>query len=1267
MKQRLVLFIALIAPALVFARDITKKRTIYWEVAEETVIEGLVENKLLTCSSCILDPLSQDLPQIIEFASISAGEKVSSVSFSDLKTEVLEGHKLTSEQLALIRATPDFVIDKGGESGNWKGIVRFIPLIKRNGRIEKVISYSLRITVVPDAQRRARNKAPNFASSSVLASGEWYKLGVDHDAVYKLSYAFLKKSGIDVDNIDPRSIAIFGNGGAMLPRLNSEPRLDDLTENAIYVEGESDGVFNKGDFILFYGSGPHNWQYDNGSGRYTHLIHQFSDTSYYFLRIGGTTGKRITSQAVTGTNPVNVDEFDDHKYHEVDKVNLLKSGDDWLGEVFDIQDEYTFSFSFANAVSNSNAWVNCRVATASRVSSNYTVTVPGKSFTIDARSASGGYGQRFAWGDGGETSFNPNGNTVSVTVKYNKPASLSSAKGWLDYIELNVRRRLVLTGTQLRFRDSESLGSNFARFTLGGANVRTRIWEVTDPLNPVLHQSTLNGGQLQFINDATTLREYVAVQDYDSSFFWRGQTNNQNLHSENSYNYVIVSHPRFLSAANRLKAIHEANGLSVFVVTPQMIYNEFSSGAQDIVGIRDFFRMLYFRGLGSADELNYVLFMGDGSYDNKYRIGGNTNFIPTFESNESFDPPVSYVSDDFYTLMDDNEGFWSPSSGELLDLAIGRIPCQTLDQANKVVDKIERYLSPQAMGDWRNRICFVADDEDGKIHMRDANRLSVIVDTLEPKYNLEKIYIDAFKQFSTPGGERYPDAQEAIRRQVERGVLILSYTGHGGEVGWAHERILTMDDINGWTNRNQLPLFLTATCEFSRWDDPQRAAGGEVSLLNPDGGGIALLTTVRLVYSFANQLLATAFYNSVFEEVNGEMPRLGDVYKYVKNNVLGENSRNFTLLGDPAMHLAYPRFNIVTDSINGKPISQIDTIKALSLMEVSGHLEDKGGNKLNQFNGTIYPTVFDKRYTVQTLNNDAIGPFEFEVQNKKLFKGKAAVNNGDFKFKFVVPKDIAYNFGEGRISYYGENQVDDASGFSNDFIVGGTNKNAPADDKGPDIELYMNDETFIYGGITDENPLFLARIYDANGINMTGTGIGHDITAILDDQSDEPIILNEYYAAAMNSYQEGEVNYPFEDLEPGPHKITLKVWDVYNNSSEAHLEFVVQEFKDLTIDKVLNYPNPFTTNTSFWFEHNQPNTVLDVKVQIFTVSGKIVKTIDKVIETSGYNQNLNNPISWNGRDEFGDKLGRGVYVYKLQVRSRRNGSTAEKIEKLVIL
>ncbi|MEQ8323059.1 MAG: type IX secretion system sortase PorU [Vicingaceae bacterium] len=1266
MRLPILLIIISIFPLMLISRDITVKHSLYWQKVNEIIVEGKAQLTYYQCKDCGINSEKAALPEYIHSFTLANNEYIKDIRFTMIRKSAITAYDYSFKELNYLETgQPAVSANEGTSRGSKMGMISFIPVV-RNGSGAEQIDY-FELTIETATRRSFANKSlPSNTTNSALSSGTWYKLGVDHDGLYKLSYKFLKDKGVDVDNIDPRTIGIYGNGGGMLPRRNSDSRPDDLLENAIEVKGESDGSFDKSDYILFYAQGPHKWEYDQGGGIFRHQVHQFSDTSYYFLTVDAGS-KRIPTVTSSATPAVVVSEFDDFKYHEVDQENLINSGDDWLGEVFDIQTTFNFAFSFPNVVKSNTGHVAAQVVSACKVNSTWTISLPGKSLSIPTLAASGGYAQQFANSGFDETDFTPQSDVINVTVTYNKPPSVSSARGWLDYLELNVRRRLAITGTQLQFRDQVSLGSGFARFEINGARQGTRVWEVGSASNAIEHKGTLSGSKFSFVANTDELRTFVAVNDYDSSFYWRGQTGNQNLHADMDYDYIIVSHPRFLQAAERLSVIHQNLGLDVKVVTPQKIYNEFSSGAQDIVAIRDYLRMMYNRSLQSSVKApKYLLFMGDGSVDNKYRISGNTNYIPTFQSNESYNPVGSYVSDDFYCMLDSNEGTWV-ANNELMDISVGRMPVQSLDQANTSVNKIERYLSSPALRDWRNTVCFIADDEDGKLHMSQANALADTVEKIDPTYDIEKIFIDGYKQYSTPGGARYPDAREAIKRQVERGALIVNYTGHGGEVGWAHERILTMEEVNNWTNRYSMPLFVTATCEFSRWDDPGRTSAGEVVFLNPDGGGIGLLTTVRLVYASANFSLSQVFYSNIFKKINGEWPRMGDVYLQVKNEYRNTNTRNFTLLGDPALHLAYPYYQVVTTSINGAPVSNVDTIGALGLVEVTGFVADLNGNKLNNFNGILFPSVFDKRYQVQTLNNDGQGPYNFDVQNKRLFKGKASVQSGDFNFKFVVPKDIAYNFGTGKISYYGENQVIDAHGFSDEFIVGGTDPNAAEDNTGPEIELFMNDYNFVYGGITDENPLFLAKVYDEHGINMAGTGIGHNISVVIDGKTDEAIDLNDYYSAAINSFQEGEVQYPFENLEAGPHKLNFKVWDVYNNSSEAELEFTVQEYKDITLNRVLNYPNPFTTNTSFWFEHNQPNTVLDVKIQVFTVSGKVVKTIDKVVQTEGFSQNQQDPISWDGLDEYGDKLGRGVYIYKLQVRSRRNNTKAEKIEKLVIL
>jgi len=499
----------------------------------------------------------------------------------------------------------------------------------------------------------------------------------------------------------------------------------------------------------------------------------------------------------------------------------------------------------------------------------------------------------------------------------------------------------------------------------------------------------------------------------------------------------------------------------------------------------------------------------------------------------------------------------------------------------------------------------------------------------------------------------------------------MTYIGHGGELGWAHERVLEVEDINGWTNFKHMPAFLTATCEFSRPDDPGRTSAGELVILNPNGGGICLFTTTRLAFSGSNFSLAQRFFDHFFEPINGSMPTCGEIFEQTKIDYTDRYTRNFVLLGDPAVRLVYPQYDVVTNTVNTHQLTlNSDTLSALSKITITGEVRNKSGAKMTGFNGVVYPTIYDKWATFTTIGNDLNAteggtsyPAPFDMQKNVLYKGKAQIKNGDFTFTFVVPKDISYQYGNGKISYYAHNGQSDANGYSNEIVVGGLNPSAGTDNTGPQVNLYMNDDKFVFGGLTDENPVLYAEVSDSNGINTAGTGIGHDITSIIDEDNGKISILNDYYESDMDSYQAGKVRYPYSSLNPGRHSLSFKVWDVYNNSSEARTEFIVAETAELALEHVLNYPNPFSTHTTFMFEHNRPYQQLSAQVQIFTVSGKLIKTLNEIVTTEGYRSD---DIEWDGLDDYGDRIGRGVYVYKLKVKDF-NGSSTEKFEKLVIL
>lgn len=1149
------------------------------------------------------------------------------------------------------------------------GHIYIVPIRKNEntGKFERLTAFDIQLSTTEGYKQNSTVKS--FTTNSVLANGTWYKIGVSRNGIYKIDYNFLVGLGIQPESINPRNIRIYGNGGKMLPEKNSEFVYDDLIENAIFIQGESDGKFDTDDYILFYGQEPHTWKLNTLTGLFEHQLNLYSDTTYYFLNVDLGLGKRIATISSSNLTPTHtVTTFNDYAFSEKENINLIKSGRLWFGETFDAITNYNFGFSFPNLDINSTTYIKTQVAARHDVSTQFTVNAHGNSKTIlVGNTPTSCYYCSYASLNNNTLSINtPPGNAINVNVQF---AKTGSAIGWLDYIEVNTMRQLTMAGDQMSFRHAASVGTgNIAEYILSNYSSDLQVWDVSDPFNINRINGTINGSNFSFRLNSSTLREFIAFKNQNYLTPIRvGRINNQNLHALNFADFLIVTHPQFIQQANELADFHRSDGLSVHVVNVEEIYNEFSSGSRDISAIRNFVRMFYERASTYAELPKYLLLFGDGSYNNRNNGGNNTNFIPTYQSYNSLDPTASYVSDDFFGLLDPNEGGWLSSGIELIDIGIGRFPVKNKNEAQVVVNKIKAYNTTSTMLNWRNIIAFVADDEDGSLHTLDAEKLAVLVDTTYKNYNIEKIYFDAYRQESTPGGQRYPEVNEAIKRRVEQGSLIVNYTGHGGETGWAHERVLNVQEIDSWRNKN-MPLFFTATCEFSRFDDPNRTSAGELVLLNPDGGGVGLFTTVRLVYSFPNYVLNKCFYENVFEEINGEMPRMGDVFRLTKNAAGGDlNHRNFTFLGDPALRLAYPKERVTTTYVNNNPVITItDTLKALSKVTIQGFVSNKNGQKITDFNGIIYPTVYDKKLNLETLENDGqtkSPKVNFKVWRNIIYRGKASVKNGDFTFSFVVPKDIAYNYDIGRISYYAENQEYDAHGYFDKFIVGGFDENAPVDNAGPIIKLYMNDEKFVFGGTTNENPRLLAYIEDENGINTTGSGIGHDITVVKNNETAKTIILNDYYEADLDSYQSGKVKYPFFNLEEGRYSLKFKAWDVYNNPGDAYTEFVVAKSAKLALNHVFNYPNPFTTHTQFMFEHNQPGIRLDIQIQIFTISGKLVKTIETFSNKDGFRID---GINWDGKDEYGDKIGRGVYIYRVKVKSQE-GAVAEKFEKLVIL
>jgi Peptidase family C25 len=1118
----------------------------------------------------------------------------------------------------------------------------------------------------------------SYAPNSVLATGNWYKISVRDPGVYKIDIPFLNSLGINTTNLSSGSVRLYGNGGSMLNESNSAATwTDDLQENAIMVVDGGDGIMNGQDYILFYANGPDQWIKDSANLRFSHRKNLYSDQSFYFLNVGGT-GKRISTAPAFFSPNVTVNNFSERNFHELDTVNFLNSGKEWYGEEFsDVPGKTTirnFTVTIPNIQTNTPlTLINDCVARSAGVTSRFNVNINnGAAGQVIINPV--GTGTYDLYAQEATTVLTSAAAQSNTNINYTYQPGSFNSQGWLNWFELFSRRNLSMNGIdQMLFRDWFSVGNNVGEFVISNATPTTQVWDITDPLNPLQVQGNFANNEFRFINNCSRLREYAA---FNSGNFLVpvvvGKISNQNLHNTSPADFLIVTYPSFLAQAQRLAQLHQQqNGLRTKIVTTDQVYNEFGSGSPDPSSIRDWVKMYYDRyGTDPANKPNYLLLFGDASYDYKNRLNNNTNFVPAYENNFSLDPLSTYTSDDFYGFLDDNEDINSGAIINNLDIGIGRLPAKNTGEAKNFVDKAEAYFKSQSFGPWRNNLTFIADDEDLNLHLQDAEFITTTAAATAPVFNQQKIYLDAYQQESGSGGSHYPQANQAINNQVYNGTLIWNYNGHGSATRLAEETVLDQEIVNSWNNPNRLPLFITATCDFAPYDNPAINSLGENILLRPQTGAIALMTTTRVVFAFSNRIINNNYLLFALQpDVNGVYKTLGDAVKQAKNytyQTSGDiaNNRKFTLLGDPALTLAFPTLKIRATKVNGIPVTQVDTLSATEKIIMEGEVTDVQGNLLSNFNGNVYPSVFDKPQTVSTLANDPGSQVTtFTTQTNVLFKGKASVSNGKFSFTFKVPKDINYQYGNGKLSLYAEDGARDANGFFTGFMVGGAGNNIGNDNVGPQIKAYLNDEKFVNGGITNQNPVLLVKLADSSGINTVGTGIGHDITATLDNDNRNFFILNDFYQGDLNSYQQGVVHFQLPPLEPGPHSIKIKAWDVLDNSAEVILEFIVASDEKLEISHVLNYPNPFTTSTQFWFEHNKPGQDLQVTVQIFTLTGRVIKSLKQTINTPG---NRSSELEWNGKDEYGDKIGRGVYLYKLSVTAPGN-QKKEKIEKIVIL
>ncbi|MCB0598244.1 MAG: type IX secretion system sortase PorU [Lewinellaceae bacterium] len=1128
--------------------------------------------------------------------------------------------------------------------------------------------------------------------NSPLSDGLIYKIAVAEAGIYRLDYNFLKELEVDVDNIDPRTLKLYGMGGGMLPELLSQEYPEKLSEIHIHAVGEEDGRFDPGDYILFYGEGASKWRYNTAAGQFSLERNIYDKRNFYFLKAGAGAGLRIGEAAAPGSAAHTVTSFDDYARLEEDRINLLHewvkatgSGKHWYSDHFKVARQYNYpqAFQFPNRLADEPVALQAVMALRAGSPSSFFADVNGVSFEsntvdpvprFDKEDNTATYAIRAALNNTAVVA----GENISLTVRYPHPTGPNDgSQGWLDYVQANVRRALRLEGSQMAFRDRRSLSYPASTFRLENAGANIVIWDISEPLAPAIVPVERNGQQLSFRANTNILREFIAFdahQDFPAPEAV-GPVPNQNLSAIGAVDMLILYPPALQEEALRL-AQHRADqdGLTIELAAIEQVFNEYASGRSEPTAIRNFARKLRQQNGG----FKYLLLFGDGSFDCRdiYGIGGN--FIPTYQS-ESLNPVSAYPSDDYYAILDAQTGN-DPLDGPL-SIAVGRLPVRTAAEARAVVDKIIHYdTSEKTLGNWRNRLVFVGDDNDGSNdydHYVDADNIAEDLNDSVRYLNLEKIYLDAFPQESTPGGERVPQATEQLNKNLFQGALAVTYLGHGGPKGWAQERVLNISDILSWENMDKMPVFITATCTFTGYDDPTFTTAGEEVMLNPKGGAIALFTTTRAVYVGGNKRLTRSTLEHLYRHEGDEPLTIGQAMQNSKNTVGSSDQGNapkFALIGDPSMKIAIPKYGVTTLRVNEQPVetTRTDTLRALQKVTIEGAVTNAEGEVLSGFNGLIYPTIFDKPQTTTTLGQGENRVYQYRIQKNVLFKGRASVANGRFRFSFVMPKDINYQYGTGKISYYAADASsrDDAAGSYENIVIGGSDPGALADDQGPKVEVFMNTEDFVFGGIANPNPTLLVKLEDDNGINVVGNSIGHDLEGVLNDDTQNTYLLNGFYESELDDYTKGTVRYPLSKLPEGRHSIRVKAWDVANNSSEGYTEFVVAASEEIALEHVLNYPNPFTDFTCFQFDHNLANQELEVLVQVYTISGRLVKTIAATIFSDGAIRR-DDCIEWDGRDDYGGRLARGVYLYTIKARAANTGnvllSGQSEFEKLVIL
>ena len=1125
----------------------------------------------------------------------------------------------------------------------------------------------LALTVWADGSR--------YASKSVLSEGRWVKVSVDKTGIYKLTYAELRKMGFS----NPDKVSVHGYGGWIMDEDFSKPYIDDVPAVA---------VWRGNDYILFYGRGPVKWSYGkdinnldfnfgSNNSKLQQFIHEnnpYSMLGYYFITDATETNEMKTTASVSDVSLQQITTFDDYRVHEKDEVSVNSSGRELYGESFESKTSQNFSFQVPG-ITDDEGLITLRfisgsgggVSLLSIDNSAFFTNIPIAYYKDDYIKGVALF-KATPW-------VKPKKEKTDLTISYDLS---NKSNVFLDYLRIQMKRNLQGYGEAYTFFRSLEARNKASRFQIENAASGMLVFDVTDGVNPVQMKTSLNGSVLSFSIPAdTTLREFVLVdptKPFPSPKIENSAVQAQNLHGMKQQDMIILAQPSLVKEAERLAEHHRTyTKLKVEVVIPELVYNEFSSGTPDATAIRRFMKMFYDRRTSDADAPRFLLLFGDGSFDNrkltkKWQNTSMDNFLLTYQTHNSLNEK-SHVVDDYFGLLADGEGS-KPYSDQVL-LGIGRFPVRTVTEAKAAVDKVINYALNKQTGSWKNQLCFVADDgankDDDKLkHMVDANKYAETVEKSHPAYLSNKLFFDAYKKTSVAGKMSYPDIETNIVKQLKEGALVINYVGHGDPVSWSDENVLTNTQIQNF-NYNHLPLWITATCDFAPFDSPDTSAGENV-FLNQKSGGIALFTTTRVAYASSNYFINKSIVEHLFDKKNGQRLTLGEVIRKMKNGYRNVTRMGFTLLGDPALTLSFPEYEVKITEINGQPIGR-DTVtfKALEKITLKGEVYDEAGNKATGFNGTLAATIMDSRDSVRTLNNNGWykKPFAYVDYRSTLQKTNEEVHNGEFAFTFVVPSMISYANLPGKISLYAldESANLEANGAFKQFIVGGTAPNPETDKEGPEIRsVFLNDSTFTDGGKVNDTPFFIARLWDKSGVYIGESSIGHDMTLTIDNDPRYSFNMNAYYQT-LSGGQEGIVSFPVSNLPEGMHTAEFKVFDVMANSTTYTFTFEVEKGLKPFITDLVAAPSPARESVTFMLSHNRPESEMKVNIRVYNLMGQ-QEWEHEESGSSGLFKSYN--VTWDLKNDRGVRLRPGIYIYRAGVRTG-NSSEATDAKKLIIL